>query len=252
MTFCALIHRYAPTLIDFNGLNPNDTMTNVKLAFDIAREKFRIPQLRGTGEARREKYYHEFASGVQKKKAVTTISKALNIAQRHHELAAEFEKNASGLIESLQQQTNRFQSLIQPRQIPDIKEALARHLYYKKNEKPPREAQFVAVKSCAGRWIASCKNNGRDVPNLDPPIDKLQALKAELDELETVFELKLRQNLERYQKTEIFLTKVVRDLEKVAETKAKEVEEAKAKAEEIIAPLTNDMEKLERVNEELE
>ncbi|KAI9912866.1 hypothetical protein PsorP6_005876 [Peronosclerospora sorghi] len=236
MAFCALIHRYAPTLIDFNGLNPNDPMTNVELAFDIAREKFRIPQLleveNVAGQVKPDEksittyvslLFKEFASGVQKKKAVTTISKALNIAQRHHELAAEFEKNASGLIEWLQQQTKRFQSLSQPRQIPDIKEALARHLDYKKNEKPPREAQFVAVESCAGRWIASCKNNGRDVPNLDPPIEKLQALKAELDELETAFELKLRQNLERYQKTEIFLTKVVKDLEKV-EIWAKEKE----------------------------
>ncbi|CAI5731339.1 unnamed protein product [Peronospora destructor] len=228
MAFCALIHRYAPTLIDFNSLNPKDSQTNVKLAFDIAREKFRIPQLleveNVAGQAKPDEksittyvslLFKEFASGVQKKKAVTTISKALNIAQRHQELAIEFNKNASGLLEWLQQQTERLQTLSQPRHIPDIKEALARHLDYKKNEKPPREAQFVAVEGCAGRWVASCKNNGRAVPNLNPPIEKLQALKAQLDELETAFELKLRQNLESYQKTEIFLTKVIKDLEKV-------------------------------------
>ncbi|RMX66378.1 hypothetical protein DD238_003394 [Peronospora effusa] len=228
MAFCALIHRYAPTLIDFNALNLKDPQTNVKLAFDIAREKFRIPQLleveNVAGQAKPDEksittyvslLFKEFASGVQKKKAVTTISKALNIAQRHQELAIEFNKNASGLLEWLQQQTERLQTLSQPRHIPDIKEALARHLDYKKNEKPPREAQFVAVEGCAGRWVASCKNNGRAVPNLNPPIEKLQALKAQLDELETAFDLKLRQNLESYQKTEIFLTKVIKDLEKV-------------------------------------
>ncbi|CAH0522442.1 unnamed protein product [Peronospora belbahrii] len=228
MAFCALIHRYAPTLIDFHSLNPKDPQTNVKLAFDIAREKFRIPQLleveNVAGQAKPDEksittyvslLFKEFASGVQKKKAVTTISKALNIAQRHKELATEFNNNASGLLKWLQQQTERFQTLSQPRHIPDIKEALACHLDYKKNEKPPREAQFVAVEGCAGRWVASCKNNGRAVPNLNPPVEKLQALKALLDELETCFELKLRQNLESYQKTEIFLTKVVKDLEKV-------------------------------------
>ncbi|KAI9908237.1 hypothetical protein PsorP6_003726 [Peronosclerospora sorghi] len=222
MAFRALIHCYAPTLIDYNRLNPNDPMTNVKFAFDIAREKFRIPQLLEMENVAvqvkpEEKSITTSLRRVcKRKKAVTTISKALNIAQRHHGLAAEFEKNASGLIEWLQQQTKRFQSLSQPRQIPDIKEALARHLDYKKNEKPPREAQFVAVEFVPGK-------NGRDVPNLDPPIEKLQTLKAELDELETAFELKLHQTLERYQKTEIFLTNVVKDLEKV-EIWAKEKE----------------------------
>ncbi|ETM36872.1 hypothetical protein F441_17016 [Phytophthora nicotianae CJ01A1] len=260
MAFCALIHRYAPTLIDFNSLNPKDAQTNVKLAFDIAREKLRIPQLleveNVAGQAKPDEksittyvslLFKEFASGVQKKKAVTTISKALNIAQRHQELAAEFNKNASGLLEWLQQQTERFQTLSQPRHIPDIKEALARHLEYKKNEKPPREAQFVAVEGCAGRWIASCKNNGRAVPNLDPPIEKLQAMKAHLDELETAFELKLRQNLESYQKTEIFLKKVVKDLEKV-EAWAKEKEALSLFAEDLRVTSTADAEeKLESV-----
>ncbi|KAL4157617.1 hypothetical protein PRNP1_006634 [Phytophthora ramorum] len=260
MAFCALIHRYAPTLIDFNQLNPKDPQTNVKLAFDIAREKFRIPQLleveNVAGQLKPDEksittyvslLFKEFASGVQKKKAVTTISKALNIAQRHQELAAEFKQNASGLLEWLTIQTQRFQTLSQPRHIPDIKEALARHLDYKKNEKPPREAQFVAVEGCAGRWIASCKNNGRAVPNLDPPIEKLQALKAQLDELETAFELKLRQNLESYQKTEIFLTKVVKDLEKV-EGWAKEKEALSLFAEDLAVTSTADAEeKLESV-----
>ncbi|CAI5720740.1 unnamed protein product [Hyaloperonospora brassicae] len=261
MAFCALIHRYAPTLIDFNSMDPKDPQTNVKLAFDIAREKLRIPQLleveNVAGQAKPDEksittyvslLFKEFASGVQKKKAVTTISKALNIAQRHQELAAEFDKNASGLLEWLQQQTERFQTLSQPRHIIDLKEALALHLDYKKNEKPPREAQFVAVEGCAGRWIASCKNNGRAVPDLDPPIEKLQALKAQLDELETAFELKLRQNLESYQKTEIFLTKVVKDLEKV-EAWATEKEALALFAEDLQVNSTVDAEeKLESVS----
>jgi Ca2+-binding EF-hand superfamily protein len=260
MAFCALIHRYAPTLVDFHALNPKDPQINVKLAFDIAREKFRIPQLleveNVAGQAKPDEksittyvslLFKEFASGAQRKKAVTTLSKALNIAQRHQELAAEFNQNASGLLEWLAQQTERFQTLSQPRHIPDIKEALARHLDYKKNEKPPREAQFVAVEGCAGRWIASCKNNGRAVPNLDPPIEKLQELKAKLDELETAFELKLRQNLESYQKTEIFLTKVVKDLEKV-ESWAKEKEALALFAEDQDVHSTADAEeKLESV-----
>lgn len=260
MAFCALIHRFYPSLMDFDKLSPANAQANVKLAFDLAREKFRIPQLLEVadvaGVAKPDEksimtyvslLFKEFASGVQKKKAVTTISKAVNIAQRHQELAAEYEKNASGLLEWQVQQVERFQTLSQPKRIPDIKAALANHLQYKQNEKPPREAQFVAVEGCAGRWIASCKNNNRTIPVLDPPIEKLQETKAKLDELETAFELKLRQDLESYQKTAIFLTRVVKELEKV-ESWAKEKEASDLFGDEVVTTTTTDAEeKLESI-----
>lgn len=260
MAFCALIHRFYPSHIDFNQLSPANAAANVKLAFDVARDKFRIPQLlEVTDVAGRAKpdeksimtyvslLFKEFASGVQKKKAVTTISKAVNIAQRHRELAAEYAQNASGLLEWQVQQVERLQTLSQPKRIPDIKAALASHLEYKKNEKPPREAQFVAVEGVAGRWIASCKNNNRDIPVLDPPIEKLQETKAKLDDLETAFELKLRQDLETYQKTAIYLTRVVKELEKV-EAWAKEKEASDMFGDEVVATTTGEAEeKLESI-----
>lgn len=260
MAFCALIHRFYPSLIDFEKLNPANALENVKLAFDTALEKFKIPQLLEVadvaGQAKPDEksittyvslLFKEFASGVQKKKAVTTISKAVNIAQRHQDLADEYARVASDLLEWMTHQADRFQTLSQPRRILDIKEALANHLEYKKNEKPPREAEYVAVEGCAGRWIASCKNNGRDIPVLDPPVEKLQEVKARLDAYETEFELRLRENLEGFQKTEIFLTKVVKELEKV-ESWAKDKESSPLFEEGLLATNTTDAEeKLESI-----
>lgn len=260
MAFCALIHRFYPSLIDFEKLSPANAVDNVKLAFDTALEKFKIPQLLEVadvaGQAKPDEksittyvslLFKEFASGLQKKKAVTTISKAVNIAQRHQDLAAEYARVASDLLEWMTHQADRFQTLSQPRRILDIKEALANHLEYKKNEKPPREAEYVAVEGCAGRWIASCKNNGRDIPVLDPPVEKLQEVKARLDAYETEFELRLRENLEGFQKTEIFLTKVVKELEKV-ESWAKDKESSPLFEEGLLATNTTDAEeKLESI-----
>lgn len=260
MAFCALIHRFYPSLIDFEKLNPANAVDNVKLAFDTALEKFKIPQLLEVadvaGQAKPDEksittyvslLFKEFASGVQKKKALTTISKAVNIAQRHQDLAAEYARVASDLLEWMTHQADRFQTLSQPRRILDIKEALANHLEYKKNEKPPREAEYVAVEGCAGRWIASCKNNGRDIPVLDPPVEKLQEVKTRLDAYETEFELRLRENLEGFQKTEIFLTKVVKELEKV-ESWAKDKESSPLFEEGLLATNTTDAEeKLESI-----
>lgn len=260
MAFCALIHRFYPSLIDFESLNPANATENVKLAFDVALEKFKIPQLLEVadvaGQAKPDEksittyvslLFKEFASGVQKKKAVTTISKAVNIAQRHQELSLEYARSASGLLEWMTTQADRFQTLSQPRRILDIKDALARHLEYKKTEKPPREAEYVAVEGCAGRWIASCKNNQRDIPALEPPIEKLQEVKARLDMYETEFELRLRENLESFQKTEIYLAKVVKELAKV-EAWAKDKESSSLFEEGLLATSTTDAEeKLESI-----
>lgn len=256
MAFCALIHRFSPSLIDFDKLDPANAAENVKLAFDIALAKFKVPQLLEVdavaGQAKPDEksittyvslLFKEFASGLQKKKAITTISKAVNIAQRHQDLSAEYARSASSLLAWMTAQADRFQTLSQPRHIVDIKNALANHLEYKKNEKPPREAEFVAVEGCGGRWIASCKNNNREVPDLDPTMEKLQEVKARLDRFETEYELRLRENLESFQKTEIFLTKVVKELEKV-ESWAKDKESSPLFAEGLLATNTSDAEEL--------
>lgn len=260
MAFCALIHRFYPSLIDFDNLSPANATENVTLAFNVAQDKFKIPQLLNVADVAGvdkpdEKsimtyvslLFKEFASGQQKKKALTTISKAVNIAQRHQDLANEYAQDASGLHEWLTSQVDRFQNLQQPRRLVEIKEALATLLEYKKSEKPPREAQFVAVDSCAGRWISSCKNYNRGIPVLEPPIEKLQELKAQLDELETEYELKLRTNLESFQKTDVFLAKVVKELEKV-EAWAKDKESSVLFDEGLLATNTAEAEeKLESI-----
>ncbi|KAJ0408951.1 hypothetical protein P43SY_002830 [Pythium insidiosum] len=261
MAFCGLIHRYYPGLIDFDKLDPANAEHNVKLAFDVALEKFKVPQLLNVadvaGHAKPDEksimtyvslLFKEFASGVQKRKAVTTICKAVNIAQRHQDLAAEYAQNASGLLEWLTSQVDRFQTQTQPRRMAETRDSLAQHLEYKKSEKPPREAMYVAVEGCAGRWIASCKNNNREIPVLDPPVEKIQEMKSRLDELETEYELRLRKSLESFKKTEIFLARVVKELEKV-EAWAKEKESSVLFEEGLLASTTAEAEeKLEGVS----
>ncbi|DAZ99518.1 TPA: hypothetical protein N0F65_005390 [Lagenidium giganteum] len=254
MAFCALIHRFYPNSIEFDKLNPANAEYNVKLAFDTAQEKFKIPQLLNVadvaGHAKPDEksimtyvslLFKEFASGQQKKKAVTTISKAVNIAQRHQDLSNEYGKSAGGLLEWLTTQTERFETITYPRRLNDIKEALAAHMDYKTNEKPPREAEYVAVEGCAGRWVSSCKNNNREIPVLNPPVERLQELKSKLDDLESSYELKLRTSLESFQKTEVYLTKVMKELEKI-EGWAKEKESSVLFEEGLVASTTSEAE----------
>ncbi|CAK9803584.1 [F-actin]-monooxygenase Mical [Anthophora plagiata] len=49
LAICAIIHRYRPDLIEFHKLNPDDTVTNNQLAFDILEKELGIPPIM-TGE----------------------------------------------------------------------------------------------------------------------------------------------------------------------------------------------------------
>merc|ERR1712137_796935 len=45
LAFCALLHYYDKTLLDFDSLSPEDGLRNIRLAFNIAEEQLDVPQL---------------------------------------------------------------------------------------------------------------------------------------------------------------------------------------------------------------
>ncbi|RHY45155.1 hypothetical protein DYB34_011058 [Aphanomyces astaci] len=111
IAFCALIHKHYPTLLDFDSLSPNDAVENVSLAFGLMEAKFGIPQLLNVADVAGNPkpddksimtyvslLFQEFASGVQKKKAITTICKAVAMAQRISECKTQYETSAPTLL----------------------------------------------------------------------------------------------------------------------------------------------------------
>nr|CCA19531.1 alphaactinin1 putative [Albugo laibachii Nc14] len=266
MAFCALIHRFYPNLIEFDQLQAVNAIENVRLAFEIAENKFKIPQLLNlydvAGIVKPDEksimtyvalLFKEFASGQQKRKAVVSIAKAVNIAQRHQELAKEYETLAPNLEKWLVSQNENFEKLLEESaaisNLQDVRQALAQLSDYKKNEKPSQEAAYVAVEGCAGRWLSSCRNNGRTLPILTPPIEQLQALKAKLEELETTYISNLQKYSETFQRTEIFLARVVTELEKI-EAWSREIATTKAFEMDLneTSTSTEAEEKLESIN----
>jgi actinin alpha len=83
LAFCALIHRFYPNLIPhFDQLDPSNAHANVTLAFQIAQDVFKIPQLLNVNDVANQiqpdeksimtyvtLLFKEFASGIQKKKS---------------------------------------------------------------------------------------------------------------------------------------------------------------------------------------
>ncbi|CAK4079770.1 unnamed protein product [Aphanomyces euteiches] len=228
MAFCALIHKHYPTLLDFESLSPENATENVKLAFDLMESKFAIPQLlnvadvAGTSKPDDKSImtyvsllFQEFASGVQKKKAVTTICKAVAMAQRISECKNQYESSAPSLLEWY---TNKCSAWTAPVPTASLKTVQSMLLYfndYKRNERPQYEAAFVELESCMGRWIASCKNNHRETPQMNPPFEAIAALRKQLQEQEVQYETACRSHILLCQQTDAILNSVLLDLNKL-------------------------------------
>jgi len=45
LAFCALLHRFSPELLDFDGLSKEDAINNNELAFKVAQDSLNVPAL---------------------------------------------------------------------------------------------------------------------------------------------------------------------------------------------------------------
>lgn len=228
LAFCGLIHKFHPQLLDFAQLQAENAQENVELAFRVAEEKLGIPQLLEVSDVANHPkpddkiivtyvslLFQEFASGLQKKKAVATICRAIGIAQRHEQLRDQYDSTAESLYQWINEKIKDISSMGPFTNANDIKQAIATFNQYKKEDRAARDAEYVALESCASRWIASCKINQRDPPAMNPSIDAIQTQLSELDRLELEFETNLRQDLERFETMELTLRKVSTGLSKL-------------------------------------
>ncbi|RHY27652.1 hypothetical protein DYB32_006641 [Aphanomyces invadans] len=198
MAFCALIHKHYPTVIDFDSLSPANATENVTLgtftsitrryndcspsasfvAFNLMEAKFGIPQLLNVGDVAGNPkpddksimtyvslLFQEFASGVQKKKAITTICKAVAMAQRISECRTQYETSAPTLLAWY---SEKCQAWTAPEPTASLKTGVM------------------------GRWVASCKNNHRDIPKMHPSFDSIALLRKQLQEVEVQYETACR------------------------------------------------------------
>ncbi|ETV91147.1 hypothetical protein H310_14158 [Aphanomyces invadans] len=228
MAFCALIHKHYPTVIDFDSLSPDNATENVTLAFNLMEAKFGIPQLLNVGDVAGNPkpddksimtyvslLFQEFASGVQKKKAITTICKAVAMAQRISECRTQYETSAPTLLAWYSEKCQAWTAPEPTASLKTVQAMLHQFNEYKRNERPEYEASFVELESVMGRWVASCKNNHRDIPKMHPSFDSIALLRKQLQEVEVQYETACRSHILQCQHTDATLNSVLLDLTKL-------------------------------------
>jgi actinin alpha len=112
LAFCALIHRHRPDLIDFDALDRNDSVGNLKIALDVALTHLDIAQMIDPEDVvasikpdersimtQVAAFYKCFASFNKNEVAASKIATVLKMNQANEKLIREYELMASKLLE---------------------------------------------------------------------------------------------------------------------------------------------------------
>jgi hypothetical protein len=75
LVFCALLHKYDPSLLDYESLNPGDKIGNIRTAITIAESRLALPHLLDLSDAREDFFTDE-------QSLLTYLAEFYNIFQR--------------------------------------------------------------------------------------------------------------------------------------------------------------------------
>lgn len=159
MGFNALIHHHRPDLINFESLRPDDSLNNLRNAFDVAEKHLGIPRLLDPEDvdvARPDEksvityvasYYHTFskmkagATGVKRIGNIISKIKAIDGQQGH------FETYSTQLLVWIRQTTVQIKERDFPNSLDGIQAVFKRFKDYRMVEKPPKYQEKVEVEA---------------------------------------------------------------------------------------------------------
>ncbi|XP_023696920.2 alpha-actinin-2b [Paramormyrops kingsleyae] len=151
LSFCALIHRHRPDLIDYAKLNKDDPLGNLNLAFEIAEKHLDIPKMLDAEDIVNTPkpderaimtyvscFYHAFAGAEQAETAANRICKILGVNQENEQLMEEYEKLASELLEWIRRTTPWLENRTSEKTMAAMQAKLEDFRDYRRLHKPPK------------------------------------------------------------------------------------------------------------------
>jgi len=150
LAFNALIHAHRPDLINFDQLNPNDPITNLNNAFDVAERQLEITRLLDAEDINVPHpddksiityvslYYHYFAKQKTEMTGARRVAKVVGSLLEHDHLQNEFEQISSDLLEWIKKTIRWLEDRRFPNSLRDMREQLIQFNNYRKTDKPPK------------------------------------------------------------------------------------------------------------------
>ncbi|KAL3084188.1 hypothetical protein niasHT_039314 [Heterodera trifolii] len=166
LAFCALIHAHRPELLDFDALNPQETIGNLNLAFDVAEKHLDISPLLDAEDVNvshpDEKsiityvslFYHFFAKQKTEMTGARRVAKVIGELVEQDGMQEEYEQLASELISWVRRSISWLSARHFPNNLTELRDELAQFNRFRKEEKPPKyrekgelEALFFAIQT---------------------------------------------------------------------------------------------------------
>ncbi|GMH61705.1 hypothetical protein TrRE_jg4983 [Triparma retinervis] len=233
LAFCALIHHFRPDLIDFQAClaNREEPMTNLNLAFDIAKDQLDIDRLLDAedicGNAKPDEksiiaylslFFQKFAALAQKDNLADAIKKAVSTTQHHESSIKDYDENASSLLSWIRVQHGKFSS------VEDLNAAYSTTAVvaliesshsFKNNDKPPKQQQLASCETLLANLRLSQRNNERPLYAPEIEVEDLETEWAALDKAEQGFEDSSVALLDAFEHTDYALQRFTNKIVKI-------------------------------------
>ncbi|GBG26612.1 Alpha-actinin-1 [Hondaea fermentalgiana] len=206
LAFNALIHRYRPDLLEFDGLSPAEGLANCEQAFSIAEDKLGIARLLDPEDvvehpdeksqvAYLSQFFKLFAGQAKLESKLRAVKNAVAVTRRHDDWMNQYTQLSKEVQDFVSSNKSRFENAPALSATDDVKAALDDFNTYMNNVKPEMASKRAEAEGVYTTLVSSKRNNNRPEFSAEIPPADLGAAWESLEHAEQSYE---RQMLDRY------------------------------------------------------